>query len=860
MSFSIPIIIEENQSIERIHEPVTFGIPFPQGVLKNESQLELKDSSGEPLPLQTQAISKWIDNSIKWLLIDTQISIPPNETKEIVLSTSNAAQDHKHRSYESIKVTEQQHDILVATGVAQFLVNKNIFKPFDRVIIAEQEILDTAKTQVILKDDQDQDLEPVIKNIGIETQGNVRTTLKIVGNFLNNKKQFYANFFARIHFYAGQSLIRIDFTIRNPMAAKHPGGLWDLGDPGSIYFNDLSFYFGLGSERDALISWTTNPKSHIKSSNSRDFRIYQDSSGGENWQSANHVNRNAEVKTSFRGYRIYADGNIIEAADRAAPTMVMKGKDSWIAAGIRYFWQNFPKSLEVKNDILIARLFPLHFNDLFELQGGEQKTHTIFLDFGLGNECENRLHWIDFPLIPHATPEWYSNADAVHYLIPEKEDNKNELIALINAAIQGDNTFFHRREIIDEYGWRNFGEFYADHEAVGHQGEHPLVSHYNNQYDGIWGCLMQFLCSGNPNWFILADQLCMHVKDIDIYHTDQDRIEYNCGLFWHTEHYIDAATATHRCFSKQHLSQRDKAHYGGGPSPSHNYGSGLVLHYFLTGEPSSMEAAKELAQFIVNNLDHEQSVVFRLKKHLKSVRNRLTNLEQKNERVQVNKVYGFDGPGRASGNALTTLLDAFVLTGDAFYLTKAECLIKQCIHPDDDIEKRDLLDTENRWMYTVFLQALGKYLVIKTDQNQHDEKYHYARDVLLHYAQWMVQNEYPYLDKPEKLEFPNETWAAQDIRKCNILLYASQFSDQRSKEKFIQKAQYFYQQSITEMMKFDTKILTRPITLMMLNSLIPGHFLNTIHTIDDHIFKISKELFPPINQPLMNQFQEDHSS
>ena len=47
-------------------------------------------------------------------------------------------------------------------------------------------------------------------------------------------------------------------------------------------------------------------------------------------------------------------------------------------------------------------------------------------------------------------------------------------------------SILNRREIIDEYGWRNFGEIYADHEAVYHQGRGPFVSHYNNQYDLIF--------------------------------------------------------------------------------------------------------------------------------------------------------------------------------------------------------------------------------------------------------------------------------------------------------------------------------------------------------------------------------------
>ena len=43
-------------------------------------------------------------------------------------------------------------------------------------------------------------------------------------------------------------------------------------------------------------------------------------------------------------------------------------------------------------------------------------------------------------------------------------------------------------------------------------------------------------------------------------------------------------------------------------------------------------------------------------------------------------------------------------------------LIRRCIHPDDDLEARNLHDTERRWYYTVFLQALGSYLHEKLDR------------------------------------------------------------------------------------------------------------------------------------------------
>ena len=127
---------------------------------------------------------------------------------------------------------------------------------------------------------------------------------------------------------------------------------------------------------------------------------------------------------------------------------------------------------------------------------------------------------------------------------------------MLDAAIDGPDTFDAKREVIDEYGWRHFGDIYGDHEAVFQKGPTPLVSHYNNQYDPIAGFAYQFLRGGDPRWFRHMDELAAHVTDIDIYHTDRDKAAYNHGLFWHTYHYVDADLATHRSYprSLRHLT------------------------------------------------------------------------------------------------------------------------------------------------------------------------------------------------------------------------------------------------------------------------------------------------------------------
>ncbi|MFQ3198184.1 MAG: hypothetical protein ACI81A_001905 [Paraglaciecola sp.] len=41
-------------------------------------------------------------------------------------------------------------------------------------------------------------------------------------------------------------------------------------------------------------------------------------------------------------------------------------------------------------------------------------------------------------------------------------------------------------------------------------------------------------------------------------------MEYNGGLFWHTDHYLQAFTSSHRSYSKSQASDAYQDHAGGG--------------------------------------------------------------------------------------------------------------------------------------------------------------------------------------------------------------------------------------------------------------------------------------------------------
>jgi hypothetical protein len=465
--------------------------------------------------------------------------------------------------------------------------------------------------------------------------------------------------------------------------------------------------------------------------------------------------------------------------------------------------RNFPKAIEIQGNELIFRLFPRQHDDLFELQGGEQKTQTIFLSFEDGRKDISYLQWVHSPLVPRCRAEWYPASKVFSYFVSQDEPAGAESDRLIETAVNSENTFFDRVETMDEYGWRNFGDLFADHETEYYKGSGSLISHYNNQYDVIYGALIRYLRSGDRRWYSIADRLVRHVIDIDIYHTDKDKAAYNGGMFWHTMHYTTAYTSTHRCYSKEALKDKNAVYRAsGGPSNEHNYTSGLLYYYYMTGNPQAKEAVLSLAEWVIN-MDDGAKTIFGL------FNKSNTGLSTKTAD------FSYHGPGRGAGNSINALIDAHCLTGEGRYLSEAEKLIKRCIHPDDDISARGLSEPEKRWSYAVFLQVLGKYLDRKVSLDQRDDTYCYAKESLLHYARWMLDNEYVYLERPEKLEYPTETWAAQEMRKTNALLYAAKHSDGILRESFLKKAEYFYEASIKRLLSFKTSVHTRPIAILL---------------------------------------------
>ncbi|WPL17725.1 hypothetical protein Thiowin_02764 [Thiorhodovibrio winogradskyi] len=547
-------------------------------------------------------------------------------------------------------------------------------------------------------------------------------------------------------------------TLHNPRAALHPGGRWDLGDPHSVVIQGIGW--------DLRAPAATTPVLELDGTEyglQAGDTLTQASSGGEHWQSPVHMTADKRVDLPFKGYRWHHKGRVI-AGDRASPIVRLESEEQSLCLSWCNFWQQFSNQIICQQaghgqpeDSAWRIAWRWHRDDeRIDLQPGEKLSKTFRLMVG------------DSPAAPQEAPPRFDlrhliDAKVVPFLTQPTEPSAIE--ALTDVSLDDQQGFFAKREALDAYGWRNFGDLFADHESALSDQQGIFVSHYNNQYDPISGFLYRYLNTGDIRWWELARDLVDHVINIDIYDTLEDRPEYNGGLFWHTDHYLPAMTSSHRSFSRNHTQGIYQGHAGGGgPGGQHCYTTGLALHHLLTGCEQSKAAVLQLTDWITRYYDGTDSV---LELAWALINRRVPGLK--------NPFTGQYPLDRGTGNFINAKLDAYWVTGNPAYLDDAGRIIRHSIHPRDDIARGNLSNVEDAWFYTVLLQGVIRYLWFKEQRDQPDDHWGYAVHSLLHYADWMLAHEYLYLDKPEILEFPNQTWTAQDLRKACILYAAARY-------------------------------------------------------------------------------------
>ena len=356
----------------------------------------------------------------------------------------------------------------------------------------------------------------------------------------------------------------MELCVHNTAAASHPNGLWDLGDPASVHFVELGVEIVTAREAESsLLLLGAEGEQRLRSGSSVELR--QLSSGGENRASAVHVDARGDLAEFPEGFELLEDGASLCSGSRANPLVRVTLGDGRVSIHLPRFWQEFPSALRSEGGRFEIATMARTSAGAHELQPGERKRRRLVLRLSADDDDDV---WIAHRLAPPTLAE--CGARAADELFLRAIVSSEPIDVALEELVISPTAFVEKRELIDEYGWRHFGEVPADHESLYEEPGAPcLVSHYNNQYDLVLGFGLQFLRTKDVAWLELMDDLARHVCDIDIYRTDEDRVEFKR---WPVLAHQSLRTGRHRhpshLLGGQTTTQSSRSAAAEGPVPS----------------------------------------------------------------------------------------------------------------------------------------------------------------------------------------------------------------------------------------------------------------------------------------------------
>ena len=241
----IAIQLENVNGIARINEPVGLGIPLVKGTVQTVHNLTLMDDQ-TPLSVQLEPLAHWPDGSIRWVHASFLINLDPNSKKSLVLaqqqvpSTDASEPVIRHSSENLVIHTSTGSVVLQSRSLAW-----QVFNHDDAGIPSTVAMSDETSVPCSAKAKADWE---------ITRKGPVFVAVVLKGEWLKLNNEPLARFQCELRIFVETGLIQVELVTHNPKRARHPGGLWDLGDPGSVYFRELAIETTLPASSNAKVT------------------------------------------------------------------------------------------------------------------------------------------------------------------------------------------------------------------------------------------------------------------------------------------------------------------------------------------------------------------------------------------------------------------------------------------------------------------------------------------------------------------------------------------------------------------------------------------------------------------------------
>lgn len=533
--------VAETDGSERKNWPLTFGVPWPPGRLR-EASIAIHDAGGTALPVQTRVLSKWPDGSVRWVLADTQVTLAAHESKRLTIARA-AAQPAVNKG---LQVHERDDRIDIDTGALRFSIPKRRFAIAERVTPAGGK--ETGPVTAVLQRENTPLLASTPRSVTILDRGPLRVRVELAGTYGDG-----FDYIIRIEAYAGQPLLRVLHTFLN----------LDPADSVSV--------------PRITIDWSLPP------SMSSAYSVGVENSAAQSGEVASDGARFVQVDNE-----IWRFGDE-ERPGKLSGWFTLGGGAQTVGVSARWFWQQYPQSVLLAPHRIAYNLWAPEVAPA-QVGMGAAKTHELVL--WAGNSVKHAAPSIAQPLVAAVDSAWIARSGALPQAITASLYNEGFLKDLgrafdrymqRNATERWDDSgsvncdgLFGERPRTGAYGMWNWGDWNFPRY---HDETKGCDAWGNLEYDTTQVLALGFAATGDAQMSDAMAVAARHFMDVDTVHFQRRHPEW-VGM----------------------NHPKNPLHFSfelGGIDLGHTWTEGLLSYYYFTGDERGLLAARGIADYLV---------------------------------------------------------------------------------------------------------------------------------------------------------------------------------------------------------------------------------------------------------------------
>ena len=553
----VPLTTAETEGVER-NEPVTFGIPLPQGALGRPEMARLT-AGATAIPITTRALVRWPDRTIKWLLVTGQLQVKARADTNMTLELGAGVSPSTVHGQTLVRTSTGA--LLVNTGASRLVIdastgqgtyhfgNRLVCKlPVSRLIATDGTVF-LGKAQ----------------KVQVEENTPLRAVIAVRGHHVNQAGEPYFGFVLRYYCHAGDPLVRVDHVLQH-----------DTVRPEYQYGEEMKSFAAL----DLLFET------------------------GEDGTPASVLVDTGEAVALPHDERLYQHQDdqftLGRQQGRRAPGQLRRGN---LTVAVRDFWQQWPKSLATEGDRALVGLYPGiepanryadrpdEVTDYYYLRDGHytfragfEKRHELWMGPAPATPAAVMQARVNAPLLVAASPTWYTASGALFDIASSKPA---EFAAYDRLLDEGIDEFLTVREQRHWYGLMSYGDV---------QGGRAH-SWANIEYDLQHGLLTQYFRTADRRFFMTAEQAARHNADVDVVH-------YAAGQRAGPGRKREVGQAWVHCFGHTGgyypYDYKGMSLYAQGyaENEGHMWNQGNLEYYLLTGDEQVRQSAMQLGDWV----------------------------------------------------------------------------------------------------------------------------------------------------------------------------------------------------------------------------------------------------------------------